>query len=132
MAAKRLTKAQLFSELAEATELPKKKVSEVFDALTDLMRKQLTGRGPGEFVFPGLLKIRVVKRPATKEREGINPQTREKITILHNRGLRATAFYHNDLITDQTIRADLYAGVMVDVRLRRFINAHLHIHFRWP
>jgi nucleoid DNA-binding protein len=81
MAAKRLTKAQLFAELAEATELPKKKVAEVFDALSDVMKKQLTGRGPGEFVLPGLLKVRVVKRPATKEREGINPQTREKITI---------------------------------------------------
>ena len=81
MAAKRLTKAQLFGELADATELSKKKVAEVFDALADLMKKQLTGRGPGEFVFPGLLKVRVVKRPATKEREGINPQTREKITI---------------------------------------------------
>ena len=81
MAAKRLTKAQLFSDLAEATELPKKKIAEVFDALTDLMKKQLTGRGPGEFVLPGLLKIRVVKRPPTKEREGINPQTREKIII---------------------------------------------------
>ena len=81
MAAKRLTKAQLFSELSEVTELPKKKVSEVFDALTELLKKQLSGRGPGEFVFPGLLKVRVVKRPATKEREGINPQTREKIMI---------------------------------------------------
>lgn len=81
MASKRLTKAQLFAELAEATELPKKKVSEVFDALTEIMRKQLTGRGPGEFVFPGLLKVRVVKRPPTKEREGINPQTGEKIII---------------------------------------------------
>ncbi|MDP3275006.1 MAG: HU family DNA-binding protein [Deltaproteobacteria bacterium] len=81
MAAKRLTKAQLFAELAEATDLPKKKVAEVFDALQEVMKKQLTGRGPGEFVLPGLLKVRVVKRPATKEREGINPQTREKITI---------------------------------------------------
>ncbi|MFO0558498.1 MAG: HU family DNA-binding protein [Polyangiales bacterium] len=81
MAAKRLTKAQLFAELAEATELPKKKVAEVFDALSEVIKKQLTGRGPGEFVLPGLLKVRVVKRPATKEREGINPQTREKITI---------------------------------------------------
>lgn len=93
MPAKRLTKAQLFSELAGATELPKKKVSEVFEALTDLLKKQLTGRGPGEFVFPGLLKIRVVKRPATKEREGINPQTREKIMIpakAASRRVRAT------------------------------------------
>jgi len=94
MAAKRLTKAQLFSELAEATELPKKKVSEVFDALTDLMKKQLTGRGPGEFVFPGLLKVKVVKRGPVPERQGRNPQTGEPMTIKAkpaSKRVRATA-----------------------------------------
>jgi nucleoid DNA-binding protein len=81
MAAKRLSKAQIYSELAETTELPKKKVAEFFDALTDLMKKQLTGRGPGEFVFPGLLKVRVVKRGPTKDRPGRNPQTGEPMII---------------------------------------------------
>jgi nucleoid DNA-binding protein len=32
-------------------------------------------------VIPGLVKLRVVKKPATKERQGINPFTKEPITI---------------------------------------------------
>lgn len=76
--AKRLTKAQVISELSEATELDKKSVARVFDKLQELIKKQLGSRGPGEFVIPGLLKLKAVKKPATKDREGINPFTKEK------------------------------------------------------
>ena len=81
MAGKRLTKAQVVSDLANATDLDKKSINRVFEALQEVIRKQLTGRGPGEFVIPGLVKLRVVKKPATKERQGINPFTKEPITI---------------------------------------------------
>ena len=84
--AKRLTKAQVISELAELTELDKKSVARVFD--------KLGPRGPGEFVIPGLLKLKAVKKPATKDREGINPFTKEK-TIFKgkpaSKKIRATA-----------------------------------------
>jgi len=81
MAGKRLTKAQVIAEISNSTELDKKSVTRCFDSLQDIIRKQLTGRGPGEFVIPGLVKLRVVKKPATKERQGINPFTKEPITI---------------------------------------------------
>ena len=81
MAGKRLTEAQVVTELANATDLDKKSIHRVFEALQQLIRKQLTGRGPGEFVVPGLIKLGVVKKPATKERHGINPFTKEPITI---------------------------------------------------
>ena len=81
MARKRLTKAQVVAELASAVDLDKKSINRVFEALQQLIRRQLTGRGPGEFVVPGLVKLRVVKKPATKERQGINPFTKEPITI---------------------------------------------------
>jgi nucleoid DNA-binding protein len=82
MAGKRLTKAQVIGEIATSSELDKKSVNKVFESLQDLIRKQLVGRaGPGEFVIPGLVKLRVVKKPATKERQGINPFTKEPITI---------------------------------------------------
>ena len=81
MAGKRLTKAQVVTDLANATDLDKKSINRVFEALQEVIRKQLTGRGPGEFVIPGLVKLRVVKKPATKERQGINPFTKEPITI---------------------------------------------------
>ncbi len=92
--AKRLTKAQVISELSEATELDKKSVARVFDKLQELIKKQLGSRGPGEFVIPGLLKLKAVKKPATKDREGINPFTKEK-TIFKgkpaSKKVRATA-----------------------------------------
>lgn len=81
MAGKRLTKSQVISELAEATELDKKSINRVFDGLTDIIKKQLGSRGPGEFVIPGLLKLRAVKKPATKDRPGINPFTKQPIII---------------------------------------------------
>src|SRR5688572_32382230 len=81
MAGKRLTKAQVIAELANSTDLDKKSVSRVFEGLSELIRKQLSSRGPGELVVPGLVKLRVVKKPATKERQGINPFTKEPITI---------------------------------------------------
>jgi nucleoid DNA-binding protein len=81
MAGKRLTKAQVIAELASSSDLDKKSVGRVFESLLELIRKQLSARGPGEFVVPGLVKLRVVKKPATKERQGINPFTKEPITI---------------------------------------------------
>ena len=81
MAGKRLTKAQVVTELANGADLDKKSINRVFEEIQQLIRKQLTGRGPGEFVIPGLVKLRVVKKPATKERQGINPFTKEPITI---------------------------------------------------
>lgn len=94
MAAKRLTKAQVITHMAEATELDKKTVNLFFDQLTELIRKQLSARGPGEFVIPGLLKLSAVKRPATKDRPGINPFTKEPIIIKGkpaSRRIKATA-----------------------------------------
>src|ERR1700689_1137116 len=81
MSAKRLTKAQVITEISELSELDKKSVSRVFDGLTELIKKQLGSRGPGEFVIPGLLKLKAVKKAATKDRPGINPFTKEAITI---------------------------------------------------
>lgn len=94
MAGKRLTKAQVIAELATAAELDKKSVIRVFETLSDIIRKQLSGRGPGEFVIPNLVKLRVVKKPATKERQGINPFNKEPITIpakAASKKVRATA-----------------------------------------
>jgi nucleoid DNA-binding protein len=94
MAGKRMTKAQVVAELANATELDKKSVNRVFESLQELIRKQLSARGPGEFVVPGLVKLRAVKKPATKERQGINPFTKEPITIAAkpaSKKVRATA-----------------------------------------
>jgi DNA-binding protein HU-beta len=83
MAGKRLTKAQVVAEISNITGEEKKLVAKVMDALNDLVTKELKGQGApvSEFVVPGLVKLRVVEKKATEERQGINPHTREPMTI---------------------------------------------------
>ncbi|HEX7602183.1 MAG TPA: HU family DNA-binding protein [Polyangiaceae bacterium] len=93
MAGKRLTKAQVIAEIADSAELDKKSVNRVFESLTDLIKKQLKSPN-GEFVIPGLIKLKSVKKPATKDRPGINPFTKQPITIKGkpaSKKIRATA-----------------------------------------
>ncbi len=81
MAAKAATKSAIFSELAEKTELSRKQIAMVFDGLTELIHRELGKTGPGIFTVPGLLKIKRIRKEATKERQGFNPATREPIII---------------------------------------------------
>ena len=78
-AAKARTKSQIIGEIAEQTELSRREVSDVFEAMADLIKKDIGKRGPGTFTVPGLMKIRVVRKPATKARKGINPFTGEEM-----------------------------------------------------
>jgi len=70
---KKMTKTGLYQELANVTKLTKKQVGEVFDALTAVIKKELGKKGPGEFTLPGLLKLKLVKKPATKAGKRPNP-----------------------------------------------------------
>ena len=71
------TKSEILAQISKDTELSRKQVSEVFESLHGIIKKSL--RGNGLFTMPGLLKLKVVKRPATKAREGVNPFTGEKM-----------------------------------------------------
>lgn len=73
------TKSETFKELADSTGLTRKQIGQVFDSLSDLIKKDLGNKGPGIFQVPGLIKIRVIQKPATKAREGVNPFTGEKM-----------------------------------------------------
>ena len=67
-AAKAPTKGQIFTAISEKTELSKKQVGAVMDALSDEIQKSLK-KGPGAFAIPGLVKIEkkhVAARPARK------------------------------------------------------------------
>ena len=55
----------------------RKQVSGVFDTLATIIRNSL--RSNSIVTLPGLLKLKVVKKPATKQREGVNPFTGEKM-----------------------------------------------------
>ena len=77
MAAKPMTKTEILNALAESTELSKKQVGSGLDELATLIGKSLGKKGPGIFNIPGLMKISVQRKPATPERKGINPFTKE-------------------------------------------------------
>ena len=72
------TKSEIMTSIAESTDLSRKQVASVFEALNGLIQDNLKPRGPGTFSVPGLMKIRVNKKPATKARKGINPFTGEE------------------------------------------------------
>ena len=78
-AAKARTKSQVFGELAERSDLARKQVVCIFDDLADMIKKDLTKRGPGVFSVPGLMKIKKVKKPRRLARKGINPFTGEEM-----------------------------------------------------
>jgi nucleoid DNA-binding protein len=78
---KRMTKAQIMSEVADKSGLSKKEISNVFDALRELVKKELGRRGPGEFVIPDLIKLKVRKIPAKPARMGRNPATGEEMML---------------------------------------------------
>ena len=72
------TKTEIYSNISESTGLSKKDVGAVFDALNDEIARALGKKGPQSFTLPGLCKIVVQHKPATPEREGVNPFTGEK------------------------------------------------------
>lgn len=72
------TKTEIYAQLAEETGVSKKDVASVFDALQNMIRKSLSKSGSKAFAIPGLCKITVQHKPATKERRGINPFTKEE------------------------------------------------------
>ena len=78
MAAKHASKSEILTGIASATELSRKQVGAVFAALSETIGKNVGKKGPGVFVVPGLLKIMVITKPATKARMGINPFTKQE------------------------------------------------------
>jgi nucleoid DNA-binding protein len=73
------TKSEIVAQICKDAELSRKQVAAVFESLNTQIKKSL--RGGGLFTMPGLLKMKVVKKPATKAREGINPFTKEKMVF---------------------------------------------------
>ena len=78
MAARPATKSEILTSIAKTTQLSRKQVASVFDALSATIKQGLGKKGPGVFVLPGLLKILVIQKPATKAHKGINPFTKQE------------------------------------------------------
>ena len=75
-----LSKSQLIAKVADENEgLSKRQVKSVMESLTKIGYKEL--KKSGAFMLPGFAKFVVIKKPATKERQGINPFTKEPTTF---------------------------------------------------
>ncbi|HUW97807.1 MAG TPA: HU family DNA-binding protein [Acidiferrobacter sp.] len=74
-----MSKSELLSHLADKTNLKRKEISAVFDELTTVIKRDI--KGPGTFNLVGLMKIKVVRKPATRARKGINPFTKEEMVF---------------------------------------------------
>ena len=70
---KSATKSQILESISNSTGLTRKEVGSVLDALSAEIKKGVGSRGPGMFTIPGLCKIVVVKKPATKAATRPNP-----------------------------------------------------------
>ena len=81
-AAKPATKSEILANIAAATELSRKQVASVLEALSGQVEVALGKKGPGVFVLPGLMKVMIIKKPATKAHKGINPFTKEEQMFL--------------------------------------------------
>ena len=77
----KMTKATMLTHIAQETGLTRREVASVMSELEILIERHIKKRAVGEFSLPGLLKIRSVKRPATKKRMGRNPATGEEIVV---------------------------------------------------
>ena len=79
--AKVMTKSQVIQAVADAhkQKLARKDVAKVLESLASVGHREL--KKNGMFVLPGFAKFVVLKKAATKARPGINPFTKEPITI---------------------------------------------------
>src|SRR6266704_1191538 len=75
--AKLMSKSEIIQKIAEAhpNGLARKDVKGVLEALAEIGYKEL--KKSGAFLVPGFAKFVVIKKPATKQRSGINPFTKE-------------------------------------------------------
>lgn len=74
--AKSPTKSEIVAFMSDSAGITKKQAGEALAALGEIMGKSVKQGAP--FVVPGLMKVKVVVKPATKARKGVNPFTKEE------------------------------------------------------
>ena len=78
---KPMTKNEILSSIAEHLEFRKSDVAAVIEAFSEVIHAHIGKKGPGVFTLPGLFKIEVVKKAATKARKGVNPFTGAEMIV---------------------------------------------------
>ena len=77
--ARSMTKSEIMAGIAEKTGLSRKQVGSVFEAMAGQIKKSLGRSGSGVYTVPGLMKLVVVRRPATPAHKGINRFTGQEV-----------------------------------------------------
>jgi len=78
-AAKPRSKRDIFRTIADHVGIHRRDVAAVFHAMAHMIKADLSKNGAGVFKVPGLMRITVKRKPATKARMGINPFTKEQV-----------------------------------------------------
>ncbi len=73
------SKSDVFGTIGQHAGLHRRDVAAVFHALGSLIKADLSKQGAGVFKVPGMMRITVTRKPATKARMGINPFTKEEV-----------------------------------------------------
>lgn len=74
---KALNKTEIIAALCETTGLHRQQVANFLEELSALIVRNLGESGPGVFSIPGMMKVSVSRKPATPEREGLHPITKQ-------------------------------------------------------
>lgn len=75
------SKSEVYGTIAEQVGISKKEVAAVFDTMGQMIAADLKKGNAEVFNVPGLMKVVVQRKPATKARKGINPFTGEPTTF---------------------------------------------------
>ena len=71
------TKSEILAMLADHTGISKKQAAAVFETMGTMIQADLKKGAIGAFTVPGMMKVTVQRKPATKARKGTNPFTGE-------------------------------------------------------
>jgi nucleoid DNA-binding protein len=77
--AKPRSKGDVFSTIAQHVGIHRRDVAAVFHVMGSMIKADLSKSGAGVFKVPGLMRITVKRKPATKAHMGINPFTKEQV-----------------------------------------------------
>jgi len=72
------TKSEVLTIISDNVGISKKEAAAVFDVMGDMIQADLKKNACGAFNVPGMMKVMVQRKPATKARKGINPFTKEE------------------------------------------------------
>ena len=72
------SKSEIFATIAQHVGIHRRDVAAAFHVMGALIESDLSKKGSGVFKVPGLMRITLQRKPATKARMGINPFTKEE------------------------------------------------------